>query len=150
MSTRMLKYLFSSHTETCLSVRWSSLWRLCTQAVDFFFLIPDRRLRTFRPVWTDLSTVLTFSSVPSPDWVSSLWHHSTGSPPTDQTSRWTASFYLNRCRKTFYSGGTFSWWKRISAVLFHSIQTIFLRWDIKTVNMYIYIYIYVTVRMIAY
>lgn len=26
-------------TETCLSVRWSSLWRLCTQAVDLFFLI---------------------------------------------------------------------------------------------------------------
>lgn len=39
MSTRMLKYLFSSCTETFLSVRWSSLWRLCTQAVDLFFLI---------------------------------------------------------------------------------------------------------------
>lgn len=146
----MLKYfVFFQHRDTPLSVGWSSLWRLCTQAVDFFFL--DQRppppplhyswapwsSSAYIPACLDRLVDCSYLLLGAFSWLG----HGTGLPLADQTSHWTASFYLNRCRNTFYSGGTFSWWKSISAVLFHFIQTIFLGWDIKTVNMCIYIYV---------
>lgn len=145
--------LFSSQTETCLSL-WGEA--LCEDSalrlwICFSWSAPPAphthsswapwSSSVYVPACLDRLVDCSYLLLGAFSWLG----HGTGSPLTDQTSHWTASFYLNRCCKTFYGGGTFSWWKSISAVLFHFIQTIFLRCDIKTVNMCVYKYIYICV-----